>query len=124
MFVTLSMGCSWFDDNHGSIDMTSFGDDVPEEYQCIQNFFPIRFHDFDADQPFDHFTRIRMFESIYQTMESNYLTITFVSQDSETFEACPEPEANHSYEITRSGCVRATLQLNGYEEPTMLDKLA
>lgn len=124
LFVSLSMGCSWFDDNHGSIEMTSSASDVPEDYQCIQNFFPIKFHDFDADQPFDHFTRIRMFESIYQTMESNYLTITFASEDPETFEACPEPEANHSYEITRSGCIRATLQLNGYESPTMLDKFA
>ncbi len=78
LFVSLGMGCSWFDDNHGSIDMLAAADDVPEELQCIQNYFPIKFNDFDADQPFDNFTRIRMFESIYQTMESNYLTITFV----------------------------------------------
>ena len=117
-------GCSWLEDNYGAINLISKAEGVPEEFQCIQNYFPIKFNDFDADQPFSGYTRIRLFESIYQTMETHFLSIEFIAEDPETLEKCPKPEANHTYELTRSGCVRAALQLNGYETPTMFDKWA
>lgn len=119
-FCTLCFtGCAWIDEigkdkSYATVELKSTESELDSDLQCVADALPVEFWDFDSDEPSDGLTRLRFFESISDTLRGNYMEIRFIERDSKTLEICPEASeyAGTTFELTRSGCVQATLQVN------------
>ena len=111
--------CAWIDEigkdkSYATIELTSSEADLNDDMQCVVDKLPIEFWDFDADEPFDGIARLHFYESLSNTMRGDYMEIRFVEYNAETQEKCPDVEEyiGETFDITRNGCVQATLQIN------------
>ena len=124
--VFLISGCAWIDDIGQAKSQADFQITAPQDVaghpaesrlSCIQKQFPVRFTDFDADEPIDKNPRIRMYESIEESLRTNYAMITSASYDADTQAPCPSPDefANGTFQVTANGCFQVFFQLNRCE---------
>ncbi len=126
-FLLLSLGClavsstacAWIDDvgngeSSGTLDLTASEASLSDKLECVVKQFPLKFYDFDADSPFDGYSRIRMYRMVSESLWENYLFISFEQTNAETLETCPEPDTlvGQEIEVSANGCVRAAVQIN------------
>ena len=126
-FLLFSLGClaisaaacAWIDDvgkgeSSGTLKLTASESSLSDKLECAVKQFPLKFYDFDADSPFDGYSRIRMYRMVSESLWENYLSITFVQTDAETLETCPDPASlvGQDIAVSANGCVRAAVQIN------------
>ena len=115
-FVT---GCAWIDEvgkdkSYATIELRSAESELDPNLQCVVDSLPIEFWDFDSDAPSDGLARLRFFVTISNTIRDNYMEIRFQERDADSQETCPAASEyeGSTVELTRNGCVQATLQIN------------
>ena len=116
-------GCAWIDEigevesradftlsSAGASDAEYFADAVA----CILRQTPVSFTDFDADEPIEDRPRIRMYESIEESLRTNYALVTFSDYDYASKAPCPKPDtyAGMTVDVTPAGCVQVQFQFN------------
>ena len=122
LLIALGSGlpaCAWIDEvgkdkSYATIEISDTVSGLDSDLQCVADKLPIEFWDFGSDEPFDGFARLHFFETLSNTISGNYMEIRFMDRDSETLETCPKVSdyEGTTFELTRNGCVRATLQVN------------
>ena len=121
-------GCAWLDEvgkdkEYGTMELVSEAEDLNDELKCAAQKFPLKFWEFDADEPIENNVRIRMYESLATPILRNFAAINFVDMDSETGESCP-PAADlvgQTLDVSPNGCVRAQVQINTCSKPQTLN---